>query len=619
MKPYQEEYLELLHGAADAKPQADPGDQEAFTAAIRAANQAAEQSVRRGTQLLREHLFPVLDNILTAPPEEIVSLQAFADALMAGSKQTDPALAYETHRALMNYARRKGDRDMLIRELYSLGMALYRLESNLQPLPIRLFRARTRMYFAECASYYDTEYDSITDPEIRGYIHRSMGNIALTYEGSDTETAEAKLALIDRSIRVLSDPDVQAKTPSLPWDLYLYKSHQERTTLLSYLRSGHAGPDAFAQVLESAQIVQNRQLKAMRERGVPLEPRWQYSYNAAKYHCGAMLLQEFLEHLYALSTMCPDTDFSSNSVFCHISAPALYSRYSLDLTDPRQKQHAVQTLSLMTRRMCVWINRVPQQMNNDQVMFYIRQFLYAYEEHPGNMSFYDLIQYVLAARQPALYIRGYLTGQLARQLADWAIEDCPEQLMSFPGCGKVEDVIWRRGEILEHAEKSGHLCDTGILQFLAMESLSSRGLLEEEEALLQLHPVCGSHLLAHCPSTAPFADAARGHHCWYNGKGGYPLDFRVKDSPYRSMISLVAAADTLADVTEEAASRYRPVISFQEAVDTILRGEGTRYAPFVSALVKSEARQAQLQEDLPRWTQDAYASLYRRRAAALAL
>ncbi len=619
MKPYQEEYLELLHGTANTAPQADPGDQEAFTAAIRAANQAAERSVRRGTQLLREHLFPVLDNILTALPEEIASLQAFANALMDGSKQTDPALAHAIHRALMNYARRKGDRDMLIRELYSLGMALYRMENNLAPLPIRLFRARTRMYFAECASYYDTAYDSITDPEIRGYIHRSMGNIALTYDSGDTESAETKLAVIDRSLRVLSDPDVQAKTPSLPWDLYIYKSHQERTTLLSYLRSGQAGPDAFAQVLESAQIVQARQLKAMRERGVPLEPRWQYSLNAAKYHCGAMLLQEFLEHLYALSTMCGDTDFSDNSIFCHISAPALYARYSLELTDPRQKQNAIHTLSLMTRRMCVWINRVPQQKTNDVLMFYLRQFLYAYEEYPGNMTFYDLIQYILAARQPALYIRSYLSGQFARQLTDWAIEDCPEQLMSFPGCRKVEDVIWRRSEILEYAKKAGHLSDTGILQFLAMESLSCRGLLEEEEALLQLHPVCGSRLLEHCPSTAPFADTANGHHCWYNGKGGYPLDFRIKDSPYRSIISIVAAADTLVDVTEEAASRYRPVIPFQEAVNTILQGEGTRYAPFVSKLLQSEARQEQLRESLPIWTQDAYNSLYQRRASALAL
>ena len=184
MEPYQEEYLALLRSVnSGGGLSVDQMEPEAYVEALRERNRKSRQMAERGTRLLREELFPVLDNILTAPPEEIASLQAFADALMAGSKQTDPALSYETHRALMNYARRKGDRDMLIRELYSLGMALYRLESNLQPLPIRLFQARTRMYFAECASYYETAYDSITDPEVRGYIHRSMGNLALTYDG----------------------------------------------------------------------------------------------------------------------------------------------------------------------------------------------------------------------------------------------------------------------------------------------------------------------------------------------------------------------------------------------------------------------------------------------------
>ena len=85
------------------------------------------------------------------------------------------------------------------------------------------------------------------------------------------------------------------------------------------------------------------------------------------------------------------------------------------------------------------------------------------------------------------------------------------------------------------------------------------------------------------------------------------------------MIYLVAAADTLSDATEEGASRYRPVRPFQDCLSDILAGSGTRFAPFVSNLLRSQARQQQLQENLSRWGLEAYQALFRRRADAMAL
>ena len=242
MRPYQEEYLALLRSVTEgAGPQLDEMEQEDFVHAVREANRAADRAVARGTRLLREELFPVLDDILTASPEEVASLEEFAGKLTSGREQKDIGLNYRIHLALVSYARHKNLRDMLIRELYLMGMSLFNLENMLSPNTVRLYSTRMRMCFAESASYFETEYDQIEDPEIRGYIHRSMGNIALSYDGRDTASAEAKLAAIDRSLRILTDPDTRAKTPSLPWDLYTYKSHQERTTLLAYLRSGTAG------------------------------------------------------------------------------------------------------------------------------------------------------------------------------------------------------------------------------------------------------------------------------------------------------------------------------------------------------------------------------------------
>ena len=273
MEKYQEEYLELLKRAAKSTcPPAEEHSPDSFLEALSEANAASIEEIKRGTEILRENLFPLLDNILSASDEELESLNEFAGKLMSGVEQKDVGLHYRIHLALLSYARHSGLKEMLIRELYQTAMALYNLETMLSPNALRLFTVRMRVYFSEAASYFDSgDYDGITDAETRGYIHRSMGNIALSYDTSDPESAKEKLAAVTRSINILSDPDVRAKTPSLPWDVYLYKSHQERTSLLSFLRTGHANPDAFAQVLESAQIVQEHQLKQMRERGEMLQ------------------------------------------------------------------------------------------------------------------------------------------------------------------------------------------------------------------------------------------------------------------------------------------------------------------------------------------------------------
>lgn len=613
MQPYQEEYLELLRSVAlSARPAAENMEPEAFVTAVLDANRASRKAVAQGSRLLRENLFPVLDNILASSEAEIASILEFAGELMRGTAQKDIGLHYQIHLALMNRARHRGDRDMLIRELYQVGMSLYNMETMLSPSEIKLYTARMRMCFAESASYFETHYDEIQNPEIRGYIHRSMGNIALSYDTRDSASAGAKLAAVSRSIAILSDPEIRAKTPSLPWDVYLYKSHQERTTLLSYLRSGSADPDAFAKVLESAQFVQRHQRNAARKRGESLDPRWQYAYLAARYHCGAVLLPELLDALYGLSTACDSGDMSVMSMTSHVSIPALYMEYAKQLKDGYTSQQALQA-NRMTRRLFGWIVRAPSNDDNEQLMFYLRQFLYVYKEEPCGFSFFDALQNIFATRHPTTYVRMWIAGQIAETLTLWAAEDCPDRLVGVPGYPTVKDVIWNRKSLAALACQGGRLYDTGMVHFLNLENSACRGLFAEEEALIRLHTHCGAELLSRHASTAMFADVARGHHRHYDEKGGYPTDFSPSASPVRPLIYITAVADALASSVEETSSRYRPAVSFEQVCAQLRAGSGTQYAPYIVALLKPEARLQQLRDRLTQWQKEAYLDMYHRR------
>ena len=616
MEKYQEEYLELLKRAARSTcPPAEEHSPDSFLEALSEANAASIEEIKRGTEILRENLFPLLDNILSASDEELESLNEFAGKLMSGVEQKDVGLHYRIHLALLSYARHSGLKEMLIRELYQTAMALYNLETMLSPNALRLFTVRMRVYFSEAASYFDSgDYDGITDAETRGYIHRSMGNIALSYDTSDPESAKEKLAAVTRSINILSDPDVRAKTPSLPWDVYLYKSHQERTSLLSFLRTGHANPDAFAQVLESAQTVQEHQLKQMRERGEMLQPRWQYAYLAARYHCGALLLEELLDALYSMSYSVDDEDsYGANALFSHVSVPALYMEYSKQLRNDRYAHKLPAAVHNMTKRMFAWIVRAPSSDSNEMLMFYLRQYLYTYTEYPGEIPFFDVLQNAFAARHPVTYARMFIAGKISRQLILWAVDDCPEKLVGLSDTKTAEDVVSRKEQLGELAEKAGRLYDTGMVHFVNLEASACRGLFTEEEAIIQLHAHCGAQLLSMHESTRIYADVAKGHHCRYDERGGYPTDFSPSASPVRALIYTVAAADALASCTKELSSRYRPEMPFEEVCASLEAESGKRYAPYVVALINSPERRGELRRRLETWRHEAYLDMYSRR------
>lgn len=589
MRAYQEEYLRLLAGTAQG---------------------ASLEAVERGTALLRENLFPVLDDILDADDQELADLYEFAEKLM-GRGARDVGLHYRVHLALMDYARHAGRTDMLLRELYKVGMSLYDLETVLVPDHTRLFCTRMRLCFTECASYFGTpQYDEL-DAESRGYVHRSMGNIALAYHGGDPASTRAKLAAVTRSIRVLSDPDVRAKTPELPWDTYLYKSHQERTSLLSSLRRGDAGPETYAQVLESAQIVQERQLAAFRERGVPPEPRWQYAYMAARYHCGAMLLPELLDGLYALSRSKPENDFSDQGIYAYVGAPAYFMEYAKGLPKTEAGERDVR-VERMTRRMRAYLYALPPEENGDFLLFNLRQFLYIYNEDQGGTPFFELLQDFFATRNPAGCVRQWLMGCLTQTLTGWAVEDCPEKLAGLCGTGSAGEVRERRQELEDFAMRAGCLADAGMIHLFRMETYACRGLFEEEEALLRLHTHLGANLLRGHSSTRDFADIALGHHRAFDERSGYPLDFSALGLAVRPMICLVSVADCLAASDPDTAARSRPALPFDEAVERVQNGAGTVYAPFAAALLTSPDRRELLRRSLPVWKAEALADLRRR-------
>ncbi|MCM1215326.1 MAG: HD domain-containing protein [Lachnospiraceae bacterium] len=529
--------------------------------------------------ILREQLIPLMDNILNAPPEDIEALEEFADVLM--KEQLDNGMQYQVCSALAAFARRKKDRDLLIKELYMAAMAAYSFQRMEGKDTADRFRWKMSLLFGEAAGYF-RHYDEIENAETRGYIHRAMGNLALGYTGNEPGIVRKKMDVIRHSLQVLNDSVYHEKTPNLPWDLYIYKSHQERTTLLSFLRSGEATIQDIKEVMESAQVVYDRQVRNAREKGVPLQPQWEYAYYAASYHGGIHTLEEFLQNMEKVYAAISATDHSQQGMYGNVFIPALYSVYVKKDEGMAEKKKPV--VLMMYRRMVQYVKQVPHSMFNDALFYYIRGSLEAYIEYPGEYSFRDFIEEMVACRQPETYVHSQMVARISQAILHRVLEQDPKLLLGVRGYDSEEALLAHREELDSFLYECGMLHDIGKMKLLDLYDIQNRSWTEEEEKMHRLHTVLGYEILQRWPSTRDYAIAALGHHTSYGGQGGYPEEYHREDTADAALIDILCVADYI-DRNSDIIGNYQgTVCSPAEALEKMKGESGIRLAPcFVDA------------------------------------
>ena len=556
---------------------------EEINRGLRAKSGEIRRLMEGNTRILRENLIPLLDNILSADGEDIESLVDFTDELMR--EQLDAGVRYYVCKALVSYARKQDNRNLLIKELYMEGMALFSLQNMSGRRSDGQLCWKMRMTFGEAAGYIRV-YDEIEDTDTRGFIHRSMGNLALGIVGQDNSAAEKKLEVIRRSLQILTDPAYHEKTPELPWDTYIYKQHQERTTLMEHLRSGRITPKIVSEVMESAQYVHERQQQSAQKRGIPLEVRWLQTYHAASYYCGVYTLQgllRLLEELYAEVSL---SDYSANGMYGNIHLPNIYSVYADKDAGMRERKKPV--VLMMYRRMAEYLRKVPMDENMEKLFFYVRGSLDAYIEYPGENCFRDYAEEIIAGRKPETYAHSYMVAKIALLLLEEMLQTQPEQLVGARGTKNVEEVRQRREEL----ERFLHNCcifhDIGKLKMLELYEIPNRGWFAEEEEMHHYHTVMGYEILRRCDSTRDFAPTALGHHRWYDGQGGFPEEYHRAEERDAVLTDIVSVADFI-DKSCNPGGNYRgEVIGPEEMFKQLAALSGSRFSPYVTEAARRQ-------------------------------
>ncbi len=558
-----------------------------------------DRRVRRireeNTELLRQNLIPLLDNILDVSEEDIGSLVEFTDALMR--ENLDIGVRYQVCGALVTWARARNKRNLLIKELYMAGMAAHSFQNIAGEEIDRRFLWKVRMFFGEAAGYI-RYYDEIDDVETRGYIHRSMGNIALGYL-DNAESGEKKLDVLRRSLQVLTDPVYHEKTPELPWDTFIYKTHMERTVLLGYLRKSSVPVRNVREVMESAQYVYDRQMENAKKKGTKPAYRWMYAYYASLYHCGIYSLEKLLQKLEELYASVTPGDYSAQEMYGNIYLPGIYSAYAVKEKGMPERKKPV--ILMMYRRQAEYLKRAPMKENMDTLFFYMRGCLETYIEYPGENSFREYVEEIIEGREPETSMHSHFAAKIAELLLEDILRESPEALLGVLGIGSVEELLQREEELKSLLYGGAILHDIGKMRMLSLYEVPNRSWIADEEVLDRQHTVYGERILRRCLSTRDFAPMALGHHRWYDGKGGYPEEYRREEVRDAALVDIFSVADYIDKSCDPVGNYQGEIRDPKEVLRELETFSGTRFSPYAvkAAVRQGSALAGLLQEELP--------------------
>lgn len=590
MNAYQKKYMDnlMLVTSLSAFSSELPTDIPRFIRERRANNKQIGMIIAENTDLLRRNLMPLLDNIVSATEEEICELEDFAAHLLQGAKQYDLLLNYTLRNALVTYARKHNLRNMLIRELYHTGMALFYMQQLISQADKNNYRWKMSMMFGEAAAYIK-KYDEIEDVDTRGYIHRSMANLVLAYRWNIPAEAVQKSRALKRSFQILTDPLYHQKTPGLPWDTFIYKSHQERTTAMLLLRLGNSDAETVREVMESAEYIRKRQLEDSRKRGIAPSVHWLLEYDIALYHCGILTLSQLLLNMEKMFMDQDQDDFSENGIWGNVMLPAFYSEYMH--FEPAMIQKKKTVMLYMYRQMISYVQRMSNTQLNDRLIYSLLEGFQTFIEYPGEIQAKDFLINLVVCRDPDIYVYLQLTAELSKMIMETAIRQCPAHLTGVLSCQNAGEVQSRAAEILQFTYECGMLHDIGLFLFENLVTFAARSRLEEENIMYNYHVDAGKRILSRCESTRKYVPAAFGHHRYFNEKGGYPEEYHREDDPDCQVTDVVSIASSLVRLLDPKFNSGRVSLSFPEALQLVQSKAGTRFSPvFTDILTQISGR-----------------------------
>ena len=597
MLPYQEQYVQNTQeiGRLDDARETLQGSFEEWLAFLKQTDERIEALRQDNVRLLNDFLFPRLDDLHNASGDEISDLEAFAAALMDWSSNLDCGVYVLIHDALLSMYRIRKDRAGIIRELYHLGMGLYYQDRALQgidPAYITHYLFQNEMVFTEGGSYLKF-FAQVPDEATKGYIIRCLANIALC-----TPEYKRRIRVSAKILDIVQDPEYRAMAPSLPWDSFLKKTHQQMSSNRHVMGNGDLSAQELMQVLESCYEV----FKPESESTTP-NVRWLWPYYEMEYTCGFADVRTTAERLEKLISGASYDQYDVSGLYANIQLAINYGKLLRNHPALREDPERVAFLARAYRKMMRTLTTYPGERSNDLFQYNVRLVLCDYFEMDGVASYRSILEQLLQYFFARLYIEGRRAGEMLALFCDVILRELPDFFDDIPFLAAIQSTEKKRTALMDYARCCGLFHDLGRAKMNMQRIPLVRNLFEVEFQMERLHAIAGYEELNRRESTKIYADIALGHHSWYQG-GGYPEMYVRNLSPYRQMTDVVAVVAYLI-----AHAQNGPAAAFQAVAEQ----EGMRFSPIVVSFLSDPDLQGRLAECMTGNDSAFYRELYEKK------
>lgn len=487
--------------------------------------------------------------------EDIQGLSAFAGRLFNYANSEDIGVAFKVHQLLLAAARSRKDVPMIVRELYYTGITLHYMNVRDEGTGINLLGDAIQVYFTEAAEYM-SRYEQL-DRNTRQYLIRCVGNTRLGMSRGTHAESCRYLERFRRAMDIIQSAHYHALDPEFPWESYIYSMHMDRMTLLTHLRQ-EEDPEVARQVLESAGSV-------------------------------------------------AQDDYSAEAINRKLVLAAYLSVYAERLDEAGAQRYRA-TVEQVRRSADQYLEQMPASQY-PRVVNSAAWELSKINTSSDETANRRMLGSILAGHKPT-YVHSLMVAELTRALLQRQIETRPETLVGLLGCRSAAEVQARREELCQTAYECGLYHDLGKCAVLMYIDNNARRLLDEEFFCIQSHPRTGADILNRMGCGRTLALAALYHHCYYNGKGGYPNDVPSCPPEIKGIVDALSVADSLDAATDNIGRCYNLAKPFRTLLEELRAQSGTRYAPNVVALFEDERFCQQLAENTDAERKRVYLQVY---------
>ncbi len=226
----------------------------------------------------------------------------------------------------------------------------------------------------------------------------------------------------------------------------------------------------------------------------------------------------------------------------------------------------------------------PQEINRSVYEYYrsCHKLLKSFDEK------LDFILKDMMYRQPFTCIHSIMVRNISEIIARGVFDHKPELYIGVLGTADLDDVMKNKDRIIEFVKNSALLHDVGKFACANIINTQNRRLDEREFKIVRLHPSNARMVLCNDSDFEDYYDIMEGHHKYYDGSFGYPLNFDNVHSRNKFIIDLITIADSTDAATDILGRNYVKGKLFIDLLEELKRESGTRYNPFIVDIIGND-------------------------------